>query len=260
MDKSIVINNINKLVDDSNLSRGAFADMVGIPRSNFSKILNGNYPCGEGVINKIVLATKVRKEWLKTGEGNIYEENQENIINSCCIPNNKNSINERFGEILKYKKISIKEAALALGKTDVYIRKILRPGESFGIEPVIAILNSFPDVNGDWMLTGRGEMLKNISGNSEALNIQIPTVPEIDKNDPDVMLSLLSIIKEQGETLKDAVSNKNQKYIEQQTKILEGIETLKNIVERREKEYEILLKKIDQVISANNISGQKKVI
>lgn len=170
------------------------------------------------------------------------------------------TINERFGEILKYKKISIKEAASALGKTDVYIRKILRPGESFGIEPVIAILNSFPDVNGDWMLTGRGEMLKNISGNSEALNIQIPTVPEIDKNDSDVMLSLLSIIKEQGETLKDAVSNKNQKYIEQQTKILEGIETLKNIVERREKEYEILLKKIDQIISANNISGQKKVV
>lgn len=94
--------------------------------------------------------------------------------------------------------------------------------------------------------------------NSE--NIELPQVPEIDKNDSDVMLSLLSIIKEQGETLKDAVSNKNQKYIEQQTKILEGIETLKNIVERREKEYEILLKKIDQIISANNISGQKKVV
>ena len=45
------------------------------------------------------------------------------------------TINERFSEILKTKRISVKEAASIIGKSEVYIRKLIRPGESFGIEP-----------------------------------------------------------------------------------------------------------------------------
>lgn len=46
------------------------------------------------------------------------------------------TINERFAEILKAKNISVKEAAKLLDRTDMYVRKLMRPGESFGIEPV----------------------------------------------------------------------------------------------------------------------------
>lgn len=169
------------------------------------------------------------------------------------------TINERFGEILKYKKISIKEAASVLGKTDVYIRKILRPGESFGIEPVIAILNSFPDVNGDWMLTGRGEMLKNISGNSEALNIQIPTVPEIDKKELSSASPLFDIIKNQGEALKEIALNRDSKHIEEIALIKKEIEALKEILKNQSAEFRTLYNKLNELISANNISEQKKV-
>ena len=77
---NIIILNINKLVDYSGLSKGKFADKVGINRSNFSKITNGNYPCGEGVINKIVLAFGVNKQWLLTGEGDMYTPKQENEV------------------------------------------------------------------------------------------------------------------------------------------------------------------------------------
>lgn len=62
------------------------------------------------------------------------------------------TINERFAEILKSKNISVKEAARLLDRTEVYVRKLMRSGESFGIEPVTKILNSIDDVNPDWLL------------------------------------------------------------------------------------------------------------
>ena len=70
------------------------------------------------------------------------------------------TINERFTEILKSKNISVKEAAALFSKSEVYIRKLMRTGESFGIEPVLLVLNSMEDISADWLLTGRGEMLK----------------------------------------------------------------------------------------------------
>ena len=47
-----------------------------------------------------------------------------------------------------------------LSKSEAYIRKLLRPGESFGIDPVYCILNGIPDVSAEWLLNGTGAMLK----------------------------------------------------------------------------------------------------
>ncbi len=70
------------------------------------------------------------------------------------------TINERFVELLKSKNISVKAAAILFSKSEAYIRKLMRTGESFGIEPVLIILNSIDDISAEWLLTGRGEMLK----------------------------------------------------------------------------------------------------
>lgn len=68
------------------------------------------------------------------------------------------TINERFAEILRVKNISVKEAAMLIEKSEGYVRKLMRAGESFGIEPVLLILNSIESVNADWLLRGKGEM------------------------------------------------------------------------------------------------------
>ena len=78
------------------------------------------------------------------------------------------TINERFAELLKYKNISVKEASRMLSKSEAYIRKLLRPGESFGIDPVYCILNGIPDVSAEWLLNGTGNMLKDSHSNSGA--------------------------------------------------------------------------------------------
>lgn len=70
------------------------------------------------------------------------------------------TINERFAEILKVKNISVKEAAQLLGKSEGYVRKLMIPEQSFGIEPVKTILNSIEDINPDWLLNEKGDMLR----------------------------------------------------------------------------------------------------
>lgn len=71
------------------------------------------------------------------------------------------TINERFAELLKFKNISIKDAAEILDKSEGYVRKLLIPNQSFGIEPVKSILNGIKDISIEWLITGEGNMLKN---------------------------------------------------------------------------------------------------
>ncbi|NDW10077.1 S24 family peptidase [Dysgonomonas sp. 520] len=53
-------------------SDGAFADRLNINRSNFSQMMRGNRPIGENIINKISIQTNINKEWLLTGEGEMF--------------------------------------------------------------------------------------------------------------------------------------------------------------------------------------------
>mgnify|MGYP000600867274 FL=1 len=101
------------------------------------------------------------------------------------------TINERFAEILKSKNISVKDAALLIGKSDVYVRKLMRAGESFGIEPVLLILNSIEDVNADWLLRGKGDMFKS------------STATEVSNTTESISDRLLSIIESQQRTIEN---------------------------------------------------------
>lgn len=101
------------------------------------------------------------------------------------------TINERFAEILKSKNISVKDAASLIGKSDVYVRKLMRAGESFGIEPVLLILNSIEDVNADWLLRGKGDMFKS------------STVTEVSSATENISDRLLSIIESQQRTIEN---------------------------------------------------------
>ena len=101
------------------------------------------------------------------------------------------TINERFAEILKTKNISVIDAASLIGKSDVYVRKLMRAGESFGIEPVLLILNSIEDVNADWLLRGKGDMFKS------------STATEVSSATENISDRLLSIIESQQRTIEN---------------------------------------------------------
>lgn len=69
MEKTGTTLRIKQLMDYYSLSNSEFANKTNINLSNFAKILSGERPCGDGIINKILLAFNVNREWLTTGNG-----------------------------------------------------------------------------------------------------------------------------------------------------------------------------------------------
>ena len=65
-----------------------------------------------------------------------------------------------------------------LSKSEAYIRKLLRPGESFGIDPVYCILNGIPDVSAEWLLNGTGAMLKDPISDVSDRKMEDEAIPE----------------------------------------------------------------------------------
>lgn len=98
------------------------------------------------------------------------------------------TINERFLSVIKAKGLTIKDAADKIGFTEGYIRKLIIPNQSFGVEPLKTILNSISDLNGNWLITGKGEMF--ISN-------------KIEKDPPITVERLLSIIESQQRTIEN---------------------------------------------------------
>lgn len=69
-------------------------------------------------------------------------------------------MNNRLQEIIKYKTGGRQTAfANLLGWTPQYLAKLMR-GENFGLQPILSILETFPEINARWLLLGKGDMLE----------------------------------------------------------------------------------------------------
>lgn len=69
------------------------------------------------------------------------------------------SVNQRLGEYIKFKRIKQTEIAIKLGVTQAYISGIITGKDNLGMNQLQKVLELFPDLNADWLLVGRGEML-----------------------------------------------------------------------------------------------------
>ena len=99
------------------LNQSEFAERIGVTQSNFSAILNGKRPCGDSIVNKILLSfEQVGDKWLLTGEGEMLKNNNSigtainngtnngNIIgyNNGNVSNNGNDVEEVDAEVIPY--------------------------------------------------------------------------------------------------------------------------------------------------------------
>lgn len=77
-----------------------------------------------------------------------------------------------------------KQTAFAklLGWTPQYLAKLLR-GENFGIQPVITILSTFPELDARWFLLGEGRMLASeaYTGIRQGMYAHIQGILELEK-------------------------------------------------------------------------------
>lgn len=68
-------------------------------------------------------------------------------------------MNNRLKAIIKYKTDGKqKDFAAIMGWTPPYLAKLLAGGGNFGIQPVLAVLKTFPEINARWFLLGEGDM------------------------------------------------------------------------------------------------------
>lgn len=92
-------------------------------------------------------------------------------------------MNERLMEIIRLKACGrLKNFADLMGWSPQYVQKLVR-GISFGLQPVLAILDKFPDINARWFLFGKGSMLNDdaISMIHQQVLVNIQDLVHLDK-------------------------------------------------------------------------------
>lgn len=68
----------------------AFAEAVGVNRSNFYQAIKGEErQIGEAIINKIAVSLNINREWLLTGNGEIYINMEEKQMQELLDNHNK---------------------------------------------------------------------------------------------------------------------------------------------------------------------------
>lgn len=68
-------------------------------------------------------------------------------------------MNKRLQDVIRYKTGGRQTAfAALLDWSPQYLSKLLK-GVDFGLQPVVSIIETLPEINARWFLTGQGEML-----------------------------------------------------------------------------------------------------
>lgn len=70
--RELMLGRLAKIVEDSGLTRGAFADRLGVPSSRFSSYLTGRLKVTDRLIALVCERFGVSEKWLRDGVGPVY--------------------------------------------------------------------------------------------------------------------------------------------------------------------------------------------
>lgn len=87
---------------------------------------------------------------------------------------------ERLEAIIKYEKITPSRLADLIGVQRSGVSHIMSGRNKPGLDFLNKLLQQFPHISGDWLITGNGEMLKNKASKQlvEQLSIETPPLPK----------------------------------------------------------------------------------
>ena len=88
---------------------------------------------------------------------------------------------DRIKEFIDYKNISISAFEKSLGMSNASFSKSLKSGKGIGTDKLDNILNIYPEISPEWLLTGKGSMLRE-SKDSAYYRIFKQTLPYTDLN------------------------------------------------------------------------------
>lgn len=73
---------------------------------------------------------------------------------------NFTNLSDRIRQFIDYKDISINKFSTSVGASNSYFNKIIKDNNSIGSDRIEKILRTYPEINAEWLLTGKGNMLK----------------------------------------------------------------------------------------------------
>ena len=68
------------------------------------------------------------------------------------------SVKERIKEFVKFKKIPVRQFCLSIGVSESFVSNMVK---SIQPDKIYNISQQYPELNIEWLLTGKGEMLRN---------------------------------------------------------------------------------------------------
>lgn len=139
-----------KLLEYSGLSASAFGKEIGVKtKQAIYELLKGNTKSvSPSMASKIVSRyPEISQAWLLTGEGDML--NHSVVVQPM-------GIKERVLSVADTKGIEPSSLEGILGVSGNYFRNT----ESVSAEPLAKLITIYPDINADWLLTGRGSMFR----------------------------------------------------------------------------------------------------
>lgn len=141
---------MTKLLEYSGLSASAFGKEIGVKtKQAIYELLKGNTKSvSPSMASKIVSRyPEISQAWLLTGEGDML--NHSVVVQPM-------GIKERVLSVADTKGIEPSSLEGILGVSGNYFRNT----ESVSAEPLAKLITIYPDINADWLLTGRGSMFR----------------------------------------------------------------------------------------------------
>ena len=76
-------NRIKTVRENAGLSQGKFAERLNISRNFANQIETGNRKPSDRTISDICRVFHINENWLRTGDGEMYAETEDEFINTC---------------------------------------------------------------------------------------------------------------------------------------------------------------------------------
>ncbi|WGK93761.1 MULTISPECIES: helix-turn-helix transcriptional regulator [Flavobacterium] len=70
------------------------------------------------------------------------------------------NISERIKQFIDYKRLSVNKFSDSVGASNSYFNKTIKNNTTIGSDRLESILRTYPEINPLWLLTGKGNMLK----------------------------------------------------------------------------------------------------
>lgn len=150
---------------------------------------------------------------------------------------------DRIKKIIEYKEISTRQFCLKVGIANGFLDKV----KDVGSEKLVKILYAFPDISPEWLLTGKGAMLRGQSAHEVAPSPSEPAFPGFIEEIKSLSVKV-GRLEAENEHLRAAIEAK-QKEIEEGTREIDNkereIEAQQKEIEAQQKEIEAQQKEIE---------------